>query len=276
LRPLRLKDIHCSLKYFFIFATLNYLQILKHKEMNSLSNSPPLTPESSWAEINEFVRQVAKTQAENERILNEKFAETDRLFKETREEMKETDRRMQETDRQMQETDRRIRETEKIVKETSLQMKETDRRMKELQKELGGIGRSNGDFAEEYFFNAFERSQKNFFGEAFDEITKNIRFDGKTLGRIAAEYDIVLLNGKSVGIIETKYKAHREQIQEVIQKAETFRLNLPKYQHYQIYLGLAALTFEERTEADCISKGIAIIKQLGDSVVINDAHLKVF
>jgi hypothetical protein len=79
-----------------------------------------------------------------------------------------------------------------------------------------------------------------------------------------------------VGIIETKYKAHREQIQEVIQKAETFRLNLPKYQHYQVYLGLAALTFEERAEADCISKGIAIIKQLGDSVVINDAHLKVF
>jgi hypothetical protein len=45
---------------------------------------------------------------------------------------------------------------------------------------------------------------------------------------------------------------------------------------YQIYLGLAALTFEERVEAECIHKGIAIIKQMGDSVVINDAHLKVF
>jgi hypothetical protein len=214
-----------------------------------------------------------KTRAENERILNEKFAETDRLFKETREEMKEI---VKETSLQMKETDRRIQETERIVKETSRQMKETDRRMKELQKELGGIGRSNGDFAEEYFFNAFERGEKNFFGEEFDEITKNIRFDGKAFGSIAAEYDIVLLNGKSIGIIEAKYKAHREQIQEVIQKAETFRMNLPKYQHYQIYLGLAALTFEERVEADCIRQGIAIIKQMGDSVVINDAHLKAF
>jgi len=61
------------------------------------------------------------------------------------------------------------------IQETNRQMQETDRRMKELQKQIGGMAYNQGSFAEEYFFNSFERGQKNFFGEKFDDI-KNIRF----------------------------------------------------------------------------------------------------
>jgi hypothetical protein len=36
------------------------------------------------------------------------------------------------------------------------------------------------------------------------------------------------------------------------------------------------LSFYPDLEQECTNQGIAIIKQVGDTVVINDAHLKVF
>jgi hypothetical protein len=90
------------------------------------------------------------------------------------------------------------------------------------------------------------------------------------------EYDIVMLNGHSVGIVEVKYKARDTDVQKVINKANTFRINFPKYKDHQFYLALASLTFENQAEGDCIKQGIAVVKQVGDTVVINDENLKVF
>jgi len=36
------------------------------------------------------------------------------------------------------------------------------------------------------------------------------------------------------------------------------------------------MSFYPELEQACIEQGIAVIKQVGDTVVINDAHLKVF
>ena len=181
------------------------------------------------------------------------------MLRELTESQVETDRKMQETDRMMKETDRR--------------MKETDRRMKELQKTIGGWAHNHGSFAEEYFFNSFENGKQNFFGEQFDEIEKNLK---NRRNGITEEYDIVLFNHTSVALIEVKYKAHRNDVPDVIKKAEHFRLLFPDYKDFRIYLGLASLSFYPELEAECIQQGIAVIKQAGDTVVINDTNLKVF
>ena len=157
--------------------------------------------------------------------------------------------------------------------ETDRQMKETDRRMKELQKTLGGMANSHGSFAEEYFFNSFEDNEQNFFGEHFDEIEKNVK--GR-LKNLKDEYDIVLYNGISVAIIEVKYKAHKGDVDKVLKKAETFRILFPDYKDFNIYLGLASMAFYPELEQECINQGIAIIKQVGDNVIINDTHLRAF
>jgi hypothetical protein len=85
-----------------------------------------------------------------------------------------------------------------------------------------------------------------------------------------------LVNGKSVGIIEVKFKAHENDIPKVLKKAQTFRVNFPEYENHQVYLGLATLSFYDELENACKDAGIAIIKQVGDTVVIADEHLKVF
>jgi len=148
---------------------------------------------------------------------------------------------------------------------------ETKRILKDLTKEVGGISRNNGLIAEEYFFNSLNKGQINFFGEKFDKIRKN-----KGGVEVDDEYDILLINGQSVGIVEIKYKAHINDLPKVLNKAKTFRINFPKYVNHKIYLGLASMAFYPELEEACIEHGIAIIKQAGETVVINDEHIKAY
>ena len=161
--------------------------------------------------------------------------------------------------------------------ETNLQREKDridyERRMKKMEETLGGWANNLGQFAEEYFFNSFENGQRNFFGENFDEIEKNIKGIKKDY---KDEYDILLINGKAIGIIEVKFKAHENDLPKILGKADTFRANFPEYKNHKIFLGLATLSFYPELEQECIREGIAIIKQVGDNVVINDKHLKVF
>jgi hypothetical protein len=191
--------------------------------------------------------------------------------------IRETQRQQQETDRKMKETDRKMEESklenERFLKELSEKLAESTKNMNEA---LGRWGNNHGAYAEEYFYNTIEKNHTNFFGEKFDDIMKNLKTDGKFNGKIRDEYDIVLVNGKSIGIVEVKFKAHKEQIPKVINKAATFRENFPKYAGHKIYLGLAAMTFDGDVEAKLADEGIAVIKQVGDAMVINDKCLKVF
>jgi hypothetical protein len=165
-------------------------------------------------------------------------------------------------------------ETDRQMKETDRQMQETDRRMKKLQEAVGSWDNNHGYFAEEYFFNSFERGEQSFFGEKFDEIEKNLK--PKKKKNIEDEYDLVMSNGNSVAIVEVKFKAHARDIDRVKNKAHTYRILCPEYKDYKIYLGLASLSFYPELEQECIAEGIAVIKQVGDKVIINDSGLKVF
>lgn len=163
------------------------------------------------------------------------------------------------------------KETDRIVKETSEAANKTLLAIDKLKETVGGLTNNIGQFAEDYFVNSFQKGEYNFFGEKFDEIKPNRK------GVVTDdEYDILLINGKSVCIIETKFKAHIKHIPKVLNKAKTFRLNFPQYQNYNVYLGIASLSFYEELEEECKNKGIAIIKQLGDNVVIIDEGLKTY
>ena len=166
-----------------------------------------------------------------------------------------------------------LQRTNKTLEETAKLQKENHAAIKELQKTVGGWANNHGTFAEEYFYNSFEKGQQNFFGKKFNEIEKGVK---NTWKGVRDEYDIVLYNDDAVAIIEVKYKAHVNDIPAVLKKAETYRILFPNYKDYKIYLGLASMAFYPELEQACVDNGIAIIKQVGDKVVINDKHLKVF
>jgi len=53
-------------------------------------------------------------------------------------------------------------------------------------------------------------------------------------------------------------------------------INFPEFKNHPVYLGLATMAFYPELEQECIDHGIAVIKQMGDTVVINDQNLKVY
>jgi hypothetical protein len=203
--------------------------------------------ERAW----EAIENLAKIQAETSQHLKEIQAETSQQIKELKESINAG----------KVEYEQQRKEMLDFLKQSK----------SDLDEKIGRWSTNHGFVAEEYFINSFKRGQRNFFGEKFDRIVTN------THGfRVDAEYDMALLNGKSVAIVEVKYKAHENDIPKVLKKAETFRINYPEFANHQIFLGLASMAFYPELENKCIAEGIAVIKQVGDTMVINDKHLKTF
>jgi len=212
------------------------------------TDNTPATPESVWA----ILKEIAASQKEADRL------------------RKEADERHEQF---RAEAEKRSAEADKRIAETDRQLRETDRQVQELNKSINGISKSNGLFAEEYFFNSFKQGKSTFFGETFEDIERKVK--GIEPG-FKDEYDILLINGNAVGIIEVKYKGRIDDVADVINKAHTFRVNYPKYKNHRVYLALATMIFNQRLEDECVKEGIAIVKQVGDKVIIADEHLKVF
>ncbi|MCL2074235.1 MAG: hypothetical protein FWH18_09955 [Marinilabiliaceae bacterium] len=223
-----------------------------------MENKKEITPESVLALLNTFI---------------EKFpAETDRMRAQTDLMRAQTDRMRDETDRRRADFDREMEESRARLEQ---EMRDHDKRMKALEKHIGGLANNQGDFAEEYFFSAFRKGISTFFGEEYDSIESRKRKKIKNSG-IDVEYDIQMFNCISVGLIETKYKLTFDDIKKTIIKVGMFRDAFPQFANHKLYLGIASMIFEKKVEDECIRQGIAVIKQVGDNVVINDKNLKQF
>jgi len=230
----------------------------------------------------EFDRKLAESAAEFDRSLAESRAEFDRRSAEFDRKSEESrvnfDRRSAEFDRSLAESaekfDRKLAESAAEFDRKSAESRaDFDRRMKKLEELTGSYANNNGAFAEDYFFNSFEKGQQNFFGEKFDDIDKKVKGIKKGF---KDEYDILLINGQSIGIVEIKYKAHENDVPKVLNKAHTFKVNFPEYENHKVFLGLASMAFYPKLEEECKANGIAIVKQIGENVVIYDEHLKAF
>ena len=222
--------------------------------MEKTAAYPTATLESVWAAFRESDRQRKEAEA---RFSHEMAASQQKFDRQMAERSAEFDRRSAEFDRRSTEFDK---QSDKISTQ-----------IRELNETVTGMSKSDGLFAEEYFCNSFKQRKQTFFGETFDDIRKNLKGTESN-----DEYDIVLVNGKSVGIVEVKYRGRLYNISQITGKAQTFRLNFPKYKNHRIYLALASMIFHQRLEDECKNNGIAIVKQVGDTVVINDQHLKAY
>ena len=151
---------------------------------------------------------------------------------------------------------------------------ENSKQIHELNRQLGGITRSNGDMAEEFFFNAF-RKDKIFMNEKYDQIHKGYFY---SIDDIMNEFDIVFINGKSIAIIEVKYKARPDNIdiEHLTSRAERFKENAPIYKNHNIYLGVAAMSFKKGLASDLHQAGIVTIHPVGKKMMICNKGMKVF
>jgi len=170
------------------------------------------------------------------------------------------------------ETDTQIKELSVSQKETGVQLKETGRKLDKIAKMIGGVSKSQGDVAEDFFYNSFIKD--NHLGElSFDDITKNM---AKHRGKTQEEYDIFLTNGESIAIIEVKYKAHTDDIKKLTRKFDNFKKLFPIYKDYKLYGAMASFYFNQDTKDELLNAGYFIVERSGDLIKTeNSDYLKV-
>jgi len=218
-------------------------------------------------ELKDLVASIAISQARTEAQMARTDAKLEKMIEESNLRFEKTEAQMAKTDAQMARTDAKL---EKMIEESNLrfekteaQMLRTDARLDKIAKMVGGISNNQGDITEEYFVNSLKDKLK--VGEIkFDFLVQN--FKAKKGRKILAEYDILLVNGKSVAIIEVKYKVHPNDLDKLPAKIQSIR-NLPQYDGYEVYAGLAGFFVPDEVIEEAKERGYFILQRKGDVVV---------
>jgi len=156
---------------------------------------------------------------------------------------------------------------------TEAQMARTDATLERMGIHLGGITDNNGSNTEDYFYNSL-LDNPVFGGIKYDSISKNLEIRSK---RSQGEFDLVMFNGESIALIECKYKAHKSDVEKLInKKVDSFKKLFPVYANYKFYLGIASFSFYPELENFAKQNGVAILKQKGEVVEIEADNLKIY
>lgn len=160
------------------------------------------------------------------------------------------------------ETSKQIRENTEQMKKTDEQMKKTDAKLIKLGLLFGNMSNNKGEEVEEYFYNSLISNTK--IGDmSFDIIDKNTK---RHTGNVQDEFDIILINGNAVAILETKYKIHPNDIERLRQKIENFRILFPVYKDYKLYAGMAGFIIPDKIFDIAKDKGYFILQRKGDII----------
>ena len=201
--------------------------------------------------------------------------EIQKVQKETSDQMKETDRRM---DKRMKETDKQIKEMSKEMdklrdsqRESFKELRDSNKELrdsfkelrdshKELGKMVGGISNNQGDVAEEFFFNSLS-AKPEVANITYDFVDKNIT---RTKGLLQDEFDLVMINGTDVLVIETKYKAHENDLARLLNKKfPNFKQLYPQYKNYRHHLGLASFHINDTLKEQALNKNVIVLQRKG-------------
>lgn len=146
---------------------------------------------------------------------------------------------------------------------TDEQMNKTDATLDRVAKLVGGMSNNQGDVAEEFFYNSM-KVKPSLAGIDYDFIDKNVT---RSKNNIEDEYDILMVNGKDVAIIETKYKAHPSDIDRLIdRKYENFKKLYPEYKNYNHHLGLASFYINEDVKEKAMKNSVILLQRKGDLI----------
>jgi len=160
-------------------------------------------------------------------------------------------------------SDRLDAQLEKTSRELSAQQAETDALVKRIAKMVGGISNNQGDVAEEFFYNSL-KDRFDLAGVHYDSIEKNVL---KSIKDVQDEFDIVMVNGEDVAIIEVKYKAHDRDLDKLLNKKyPNFKILYPQYKDYKHHLVLATFHINENLKERALEEGVIVLQRKGDIV----------
>jgi hypothetical protein len=172
-------------------------------------------------------------------------------------------------DAQLAETNAQIAKTDAQVK---AEMTETQRVLKEVGRRMGAMASNQGDVAEEFFYNSL-REKMELGGMAFDTIFGNFVVGDRKRN---SELDILMVNGQSAALIEVKYKAHINDLDQIEQKIADYRSLRPEHKDYKLYAGLAGFSVPNDVVEEAHKRGLFVLKRKGDLLETEASGMRAF
>jgi hypothetical protein len=155
---------------------------------------------------------------------------------------------------------------------TDTQIARMEAGIERVNKRLGSIGENQGDITEEYFYNSLMHKPV-LGGIKFDRVTPNLIVGKKGT---ESEFDIVLINGTSVAIVEVKQKAHINDLKQVEAQLKKYRELCPEYKDFKLYGGIAGFSVPPDVVKAAHEKGLFILKRSGDIFMADAKGMQAF
>ena len=177
----------------------------------------------------------------------------------------------QKSDEKWQETERFLKEksleTERLMKEksreTDKRFKETDRLVRNLSKNIGGLNNTVGEVAEAYFRGAFSK-----LGELSGIKVKAVDGLQRTVGKLTAQFDIVVFGDTANIVVEVKHKLREQDVVRFHEKIfPAFKRLYPEQCKVKLFGAVAGMTIDDEALAQALDLGLLVFIQSGQKIV---------
>jgi hypothetical protein len=177
-----------------------------------------------------------------------------------------------ETEEQLKRTDEQLAKTDAQLASFIARQEKGEVQLAETKRILSGIGINLGNVAEEFFANSLQKNKK--LGKVkFDAVALQLKGHK---GKVQDEFDVVMYNGNSVGLVEVKHKVHPADVEQLMtRKLPNFKALFPAYSSADFYLGIAGMSIPQEVIEIAENEGIAVLRQVGDVLAMNE-NLKKF
>jgi hypothetical protein len=169
-------------------------------------------------------------------------------------------------------TDAMLKENAAAQAKTEAQMAQTDIKLNKLAELYGGVSENQGAVAEEFFFNSLNANPV-IGGVQYDRVTPHLIVGAK--GK-QIEFDLVLVNGNSVALIEVKNRARLTSLDQLEKQLKRYRVAFPEHASYKLYGGIAGLSVPEETVAEAHKRGVFVLKQVGNVFAVDALAMRSF
>lgn len=138
-------------------------------------------------------------------------------------------------------------------------------------KEVGGMSQTQGRVTEEFFYQALSKAPW-IGGLKFGYVRANVK---STHRGEQAEYDLLMMNGEVVAVIEVKHKLRRTDVERMRDVTlPGFRRFLPEYNDKKLAPAVACMTADDDALALAHKCGYAVLAPSGRKVCADTSHLR--
>ncbi len=157
----------------------------------------------------------------------------------------------------------RLARTDAQLARTDAQLAKTAAKVDKLAEMYGGVGNSLGAVAEEFYHNSL-KANPVLAGTRFDFIDRNVT---RSRAGLEDEFDLLLVNGREVFVVEVKHKAHGSDLARLLDgKAPNFRRLFPEHAGRRQRFALAAFHIRDDLRKAALARGVTVLQRRGDVI----------